>query len=207
MAKVTAPFLSLGATGSVAGTLTASTWKGIKTMRQKSNPANPQTAAQTAQRGLMADMVNVWRVLIALALDRTAWNLAASISGKPQSGFNISTSIGIGATKNLSTASHMTSVDNIDLTAAAVDIDGVAMLPSTGAVGDLTGVTGNLKWGIAPDQLLNEVALTNAPAGVVAQTAAFDSGLAADDVIYYQFWLTQGAVYAPISGIYVGVLT
>ena len=101
----------------------------------------------------------------------------------------------------------MTSVDNIDLTAAAVDIDGVAMLPSTGAVGDLTGVTGNLKWGIAPDQLLNEAALTNAPAGVVAQTAAFDSGLDAGDTIYYQFWLTQGAVYAPISGIYAGVLT
>ena len=207
MAKVTAPFLSLGASGSIAGTLTASVWKGIKTMRQKSNPANPQTAGQVAQRGFMADMVNFWRVFIALALDRTAWNLAASISGKPQSGFNRSTSLGIAAMKNLSTASMLQEILTVDTNSDSFEITATARLPSTGHTGDLTGVPGNVKWGIAPDQLLNEAALDNNVGGAIDMAAPLNTGLDAGDKFFYQIWLTQGAVYAPISGVYEIVLT
>ena len=54
MAKVTAPFLSLSARGTVGGALTASAWKGINTMRIKSNPSNPKTISQMANRAFLA---------------------------------------------------------------------------------------------------------------------------------------------------------
>ena len=88
MAKVKAPFLSLGASGKLAGTLVASTWKGIKTMREYVIPANPRTAAQTTQRNLFAYCVLAFRSFLANATLRGAWDRTALASGKPQSGFN-----------------------------------------------------------------------------------------------------------------------
>lgn len=54
MAKVTAPFLSLSARGTLGGALTASNWKGINTMRIKGNPSNPKTLTQMAARAFFA---------------------------------------------------------------------------------------------------------------------------------------------------------
>ena len=88
MAKVTAPFLSLGASGKLANTLVAFTWKGINVMRQYKVPTNPNTAAQQTQRTLFSAMVLAWRTTFTNALMRTAWNLSALMSGNPQSGFN-----------------------------------------------------------------------------------------------------------------------
>jgi len=88
MAKVTAPFLSLGASGKLANTLVAFTWKGINVMRQFKIPTNPNTAAQQTQRTLFSAMVLSWRTYFTNSLMRTAWNLSALMSGNPQSGFN-----------------------------------------------------------------------------------------------------------------------
>lgn len=54
MARVTGPFLSLGARGTLAGALTASNWKGINTMRIKGNPSNPKTTNQMKARAFFA---------------------------------------------------------------------------------------------------------------------------------------------------------
>lgn len=54
MAKVTGPFLSLGARGTLGGALTASNWKGVNTMRLKGTPSNPKTVAQMAARAFFA---------------------------------------------------------------------------------------------------------------------------------------------------------
>lgn len=54
MAKVTGPFLSLTASGSMGGALTASMWRGIQTMRIKSNPSNPKTLTQMSTRAAFA---------------------------------------------------------------------------------------------------------------------------------------------------------
>jgi len=62
MAKVTAPFLSLSARGTVGGALTSSQWKGINTMRIKSNPSNPQTTSQMLNRGFLASAGKVTKV-------------------------------------------------------------------------------------------------------------------------------------------------
>jgi len=54
MSKVVGPLLSLGASGSIAGALTYSNWKGIATVRLKSNPTNPKTVTQMHARALFA---------------------------------------------------------------------------------------------------------------------------------------------------------
>lgn len=61
MAKITGPFLSLDASGTVAKVLTASKWKGINYMRQRVIPSNPQTDLQTAIRDLITDASQAWR--------------------------------------------------------------------------------------------------------------------------------------------------
>jgi len=89
MAKVTAPFLSLGATGQFGKTLVASTWKGLNTMRQYVVPANPQTAAQVAQRALLTAAVYSFRNYFTATALRTAWNVSAALDSRPLSGANL----------------------------------------------------------------------------------------------------------------------
>lgn len=50
MAKVTSPLMSLDASGSIAGALTFSKWKGRNYARQLVIPANPQTTGQQVNR-------------------------------------------------------------------------------------------------------------------------------------------------------------
>ena len=89
MSKVKAPFLSLGATGSVAAMLTSSKWKGVKTMRQHANPSNPKTSEQTTKRSAFASAVAAFRSYLTATATREALNVAARVSSKTQSGFNL----------------------------------------------------------------------------------------------------------------------
>lgn len=86
MAKVTGPFLSLGARGTVAQTLTASFWRGVSYMRERVVPHNPKTAAQTAIRGVLSDGVSKWRFGTIAEADKKKWNTYAL--GLSESGFN-----------------------------------------------------------------------------------------------------------------------
>jgi hypothetical protein len=56
MAKVTGPFMSLDASGTLADTLTASKWKGRNYMRQRIIPANPRTTAQLDVRSILGTL-------------------------------------------------------------------------------------------------------------------------------------------------------
>lgn len=89
MAIVKAPLLSLGASGKIADTLVAFTWKGLKVMRSYVKPANPNTADQQTQRTLFSACVEAYRTYLTAALGRTAWDRSALASGSPQSGFNV----------------------------------------------------------------------------------------------------------------------
>ena len=102
MAKTQAPLLSLGARGQIAKTIVASTWKGIKTMRQYVVPANPRTTAQVAHRTLFGTNVALWKSFITAPVDISAWNRLALQSGKPQSGFNVFMRGVLALNKNLS---------------------------------------------------------------------------------------------------------
>lgn len=61
MAKTVGPLMSLDASGTVAGTITFSKWKGRNYVRQRVIPANPQTAAQTGVRSSFAGAVDLWK--------------------------------------------------------------------------------------------------------------------------------------------------
>jgi len=86
MARVTGPFLSLSARGTVANTLTASFWRGISYIRERIIPANPKTSKQVAIRGVLTDGVSKWRFGMISGTDKTGWNSYAK--GQEYSGFN-----------------------------------------------------------------------------------------------------------------------
>jgi len=88
MSKLTAPLLSFTASGQIAKTMVASTWKGIPYMRKYVVPANPNTDAQVAQRALVTSMVSAWKNYFTTAEGRTAWDKWATASSKTLSGFN-----------------------------------------------------------------------------------------------------------------------
>ncbi len=87
MAKVTGPLFSLDASGTIAGAMTFSKWKGQNYVRLRVDPANPQTASQTSQRNTLAAAVSCWKNLTSIdATSKTSWD--ASASGTGMSGFN-----------------------------------------------------------------------------------------------------------------------
>lgn len=60
MARLTAPLMSLDASGSVAGALTFAKWKGRNYVRQLVQPANPRSATQVSVRAMMAFLSQAW---------------------------------------------------------------------------------------------------------------------------------------------------
>lgn len=175
MAKVKAPFLSLGASGKLAGTLVASSWKGLKTIREYVVPSNPRTAAQTTQRNLFSDAVSAFRNYLTDSDGRSAWNRSALASGKAQSGFNVAMTNLIAI---LATDPAASFVDSAAAAAGNV-IDFTAVNADDGATGDETG-SFELWAGNAPSSLLLNAADLTITAGVLTSADLGD----VDDVIY-----------------------
>lgn len=90
MAKLSAPLLSLSASGTIGDLITYGKWKGINYARQRVIPANPNSAGQQSQRTKLANAVADYKSTTnALnALDKTNLDRAALYSGVTQSGFN-----------------------------------------------------------------------------------------------------------------------
>jgi len=172
MAIVKAPLLSLGASGKLAGTLVASTWKGIKTMREYVKPANPKTAAQVTQRGLFTDAVSAYRNYFTNATGRADWDRTALASGKAESGFNSSMRALLGTLGSDPDASF----SNVAAAAAGNTVDFTMLNADDGAAGDEAGDF-EIWVGSAPDSLLLQ------PAGVAIDEGTIstaDLGDAAD---------------------------
>jgi hypothetical protein len=97
MALVSGPFMSLDASGTIYNVLTASIWKGRNYIRGYFVPTNPNTAAQQAQRTLMANAVTGWQGLTPVTpasgalgdeMYKDKWDVAARDVYPPISGFN-----------------------------------------------------------------------------------------------------------------------
>lgn len=86
MVRVTGPFLSLDARGTLADTLTGSFWRGINYIRSRVVPHNPRTDKQMAVREVLTDGVSRWRFGAISEADKTLWNQYAK--GLSESGFN-----------------------------------------------------------------------------------------------------------------------
>lgn len=62
MAKISAPLLSMGATGTIGKSVTFAKWRGVAYARQRVIPSNPQTTAQQANRALFAFLREMWKL-------------------------------------------------------------------------------------------------------------------------------------------------
>lgn len=61
MARVTGPLMSFDASGSLAGSIVFSKWRGRNYVRRHAVPANPRSAAQLAVRSIMAFLATRWK--------------------------------------------------------------------------------------------------------------------------------------------------
>jgi len=86
MVRVTGPFLSLDARGTLADTLTGSFWRGINYIRSRVVPHNPRSMEQQAVREVLTDGVSKWRFGGVTQLQKNFWNTYAK--GLGESGFN-----------------------------------------------------------------------------------------------------------------------
>lgn len=85
MVKVNAPALSLDASGSLAGTLVFSKWKGRNYVRQLTIPANPKSGGQVGVRAMFKFLSQIWDGLSdankATWLDRAEQLVASNFNG------------------------------------------------------------------------------------------------------------------------------
>lgn len=84
MALVTGPLMSIGASGTLANTLTYAKWKGRAYVRSRVIPENPRSAAQTGVRAMMSFLSQRWNGLGAPA--KASWDDMAVV--KEISAFN-----------------------------------------------------------------------------------------------------------------------
>lgn len=74
--KVTAPLMSLDASGTLGKAFVASKWKGRNYMRRHVVPSNPRSAGQTANRAMIAFLSQYWHLMT--ALNQAEWNALAA---------------------------------------------------------------------------------------------------------------------------------
>lgn len=61
MAKVTAPLMGFGASGSLAKSIVHASWRGVPYVRRHVIPSNPRSPAQTTTRSLFSWLQEVWK--------------------------------------------------------------------------------------------------------------------------------------------------
>lgn len=60
MVKLQGPCMSLAASGTLADTLTFTSWKGRSVCRERVIPSNPQSGPQTGMRSMMKFLAQIW---------------------------------------------------------------------------------------------------------------------------------------------------
>jgi len=128
MALTKGPLLSLDASGSVAGTVTFSKWKGRNYVRQLVTPANPKTVKQISVRAMMRFVSQGWAAHS--ATEKATWDeLAAAAQVAPFNSY---------MAKNLSRWRNFLA-PSIEYPAAEGDLAAVlGALTATGGVGQIT---------------------------------------------------------------------
>lgn len=85
MARLTGPLMSLGASGTIAKTLTYADWKGIAYARTRVIPSNPQSSSQSQTREVFAYLQDLYKFFPAIA--REPW--VAAVRGIPMTPQNM----------------------------------------------------------------------------------------------------------------------
>lgn len=85
MARLTGPLMSLGASGTIAQTLTYADWKGIPYARTRVIPSNPRSTSQTQTRESFAYLQDLYKFFPSIA--REPW--IAAVRGIPMTAQNM----------------------------------------------------------------------------------------------------------------------
>jgi len=183
MAKVKGPLMSMDARGQLGKTLVFIGWKGIKDVRSFVIPANPKTAGQVTQRGIMTDAVALFHFAVFNVLDMAALNVWASIQAAIMSGFNV-------FCKKF--------IEQVLLGLSVVAPSGMVISANTGGSFGislkLAGVSaGKVRYGSSPTVMGSIASLTHSGEGQ-PYTATL-SGFTAGEYVYLQ-------AYTEVSGIY-----
>src|SRR5882724_4362480 len=143
MARVTGPLMSLGASGSIASTLTYSHWKGRPYTRQLVTPSNPRSAGQYYTRAMMSFLAQAWSYIS--SPDKASWDTLAKQGNF--SAFNAYVKFDMGRWTQLSAPAQQYPPD------ASSTPDVLGTTTGTGGVRQLTLsqqiVTKNDGWGFA----------------------------------------------------------
>lgn len=195
MAKLVAPLMSFGARGKLGGSLVYSAWKGIATARQLVTPANPRTAAQVAQRGLLSVIVTAWRSTEVSQAVRTGWNKAAQLTGRALSGFNLFASQLVKLAAEVPAASFVSAVASTNVNGVKLTMLNLDDLTTGDEAGNFTALVGD-----SPDALLTDINAAIAAGELTLDLAAagYDAGV----TVYVQVRKTgTGATAYDRSGV------
>lgn len=189
MAKLKAPLLSLGASGTIAKTLTFFNWKGLNVVREWVSPANPNTALQQTQRGYLGTIVDAIHAAQAHAtpmtqVDQTAWSALAAVLGRTMTWFNMACKVAMDALRAADgwvvyRAGDMSDTDPDDFRPwLGFTDDGVTMLAA-----------GKFYLGLSASNLyeVSGAAVVTANTSVALAAAAGFSGLTAATKYFWQF--------------------
>jgi len=185
LAKLKGPLFSLGAAGQVGKTLVYFAWKGLDVVREWVKPSNPQTAAQTTQRGYMTAAVELVHDAQAhathplLEVDQIAYAALAAAKGKVMTWFNMAVKLCVDVLVADDSPVIYKNVDFSDKTVASFDMS-LQLEEETGS--DLAA--GKFYFGISKTNLIHAVT-ANVTAGV-------NVNLAAEDI---SAWATAGIKY------------
>lgn len=179
MAKLVAPLMSFGARGKLGGSLVYSAWKGIATARQLVTPANPRSAAQVAQRGLLSVIVTAWRSTEVSQAVRTGWNKAAQLTGRAISGFNLFTSQLVKLASEVPDASFVSVIDDACVSSLSLIMLNLDDLTTGDEAGNFTILVGD-----SPDALLTDITVAINNGFLTFDLSA--KGWKAGDVVFIQ---------------------
>jgi hypothetical protein len=86
MVKVAAPALSLDASGSLAGAIVFSKWKGRPYVRELVKPSNPRSGGQVGVRAMFKFLAQIWQTLT--TANQATWQtMADQLVASPFNGF------------------------------------------------------------------------------------------------------------------------
>ena len=127
MARLTAPLLSLAASGTIGNAITYSSWKGIPYARTRVIPANPKSADQQEVRGVFSTRSEMWKRMPQLARD--PWQ--NDIKGLPLTARNRHIQENVGVLKGEA------DMNNLVMSVAqgqAVPPEGASFTPGSGSI-------------------------------------------------------------------------
>ncbi len=138
MALVTAPLLSLDASGKVAGAIVFSKWKGRNYVRSLVKPANPRSGGQVSMRSMMKYLSQQWAGMS--VADQATWQARAdqliaspfnafiSVNLKRWRSFTTPTKIDPAAeTGSVATAETMTATGGVRQATITTEVTGVLL--------------------------------------------------------------------------------